>query len=127
MRLLGIDYGLKRIGLAVAEGGLPYPLEVILNQPGVVQKIKKICEKYQVEKIVLGLPDGKLKKLVEKFGQELNSDIYLPVVFQDETLTSREAIVKMVAAGKKRKLRRAREDAFAATLILQAYLTNKEN
>lgn len=142
MRLLGIDYGLKKIGLALADSDLAQPLGVVkvgggrwdvgsgkINKfvSGEINKfvsgeIRKICQKYRIEKIVIGLPEGKMARRVKKFGQGLSQLTGLLVDFQDETLTSQEAVAKMIEAGKKRKARQEKEDAVAAALILQNYL-----
>lgn len=127
VKLLGIDYGIKKIGLALAKNGLPYPFLVVKNQPGILVKLKRICQDYQVEKVILGLPEGKLVDKIFAFGQRLKEELGLPVEFQDETLTTHEAVVKMIETGKKKQARQIFKDAFAAALLLQAYLKQKEN
>lgn len=122
MKVLGIDYGLKKIGMALAEAGLAEPLSVVNNQVSVINKITKICQNYSIEKIVVGLPEGKIATKAKEFGKKLSSSTSLPVVFQDETLTSKEAIAKMIEGGRGRKRRKEREDAVAAAIILQSYL-----
>ena len=122
MRTLGIDFGLKKVGLAFAESGLAEPLLVMDYSDRLVNKIDLLVKEYSVEKIVLGLPEGKLVSRVKNFAQELASMTSLPVVFQDETLTSQDAIAKMIEAGKRKKFRREKQDVIAAALILQAYL-----
>jgi len=124
MKILAIDYGLKKIGLALTEGDLAEPLSVISHQPSVFKKISGICQKHGVEKIVIGLPEGKMVKKVKEFGQKVAKLTGLPVIFQDETLTSKEAIAKMIEAGRGRKTRREKEDAIAAAIILQTYLNS---
>jgi len=125
MNFLGIDFGLKRIGLAFSDSSLATPLIVLVNHQSVVFKISRLCRKHQIEKIVIGLPEGMLKKKVKKFGQKLALASSLPVVYQDETLTSQEAIAKMIEAGKGKEKRRKFQDAAAAAIILQSYLDTK--
>jgi len=122
MRILGIDFGLSKIGLAVMETGLARPLIVLKHSPDLIDKIFAICQENQIEKIVVGLPEGKMVKQVKSFTRQLTRQISLPIVFQDETLTTKEAIAKMIVAGKKRKVRQEKKDAFAAAVILQKYL-----
>lgn len=122
MRLLGIDYGLVKVGLALADDGFAQPLRVIANNSRLLGKIIKICQANQIEKIVVGLPEGKIAKKVRKFAQKLSQATTLPIDFQDETLTSKEAIIKMIEGGRKRKARQEKEDAIAAALILESYL-----
>lgn len=131
MRILGIDYGLRRIGLALADAGLAEPLQVI-QQPvcrangrgetAVLHKIASLCQQFRIEKVVIGLPEGKLAPRVKKFGEELARLIKVTLVYQDETLTSQDAVVKMIEAGKKKQDRQKKSDAIAAAIILQKYL-----
>ena len=117
MRILGIDWGERKIGLAISEEGLAEPLGIILIS-NIKNKILDICQRQEIEKIVIGLPEGKMARKVKKIAAELAEMTGLPVEFQDETLTSHEAIVKMRQIGKRIK----QEDAISAALILQAYL-----
>lgn len=122
MRILAVDYGLKKIGLAITEGELVEPLAVIERTDRSVQKIARICQEKEIDKIVVGLPEGKLVATIKQFAQQLAAEAEIPLVFQDERLTSQEAIVKMIEAGKRRGSRQKKEDAVAAAIILQDYL-----
>jgi putative Holliday junction resolvase len=122
MRLLGIDFGLKKIGLALAEDGLPQPLGVIKNDLHSVEKISNLCQTNQIEKIVLGFSEGKMAERIKGFAHKVEKLTSLPVEFQDESLTSKEAVAKMIEAGKRKKFRQEKEDAFAAAIILQGFL-----
>ena len=127
MNILGIDFGLKKIGLALAdtESQLAEPLETIKvkkqNKDFLIRRIKVICEKEEVTKIVLGLPESGLNNRIKEFGEELKKIIGLPIFYVEETLTSKEAIAKMIESGYKKKARREKEDQIAAALILQNY------
>ena len=116
MNLLGLDFGEKKIGIALATGPLSEPIGIVKS----LREILTICQKHEVEKIIVGVSEGKMVAKQKRFGQELAELTGLPVEFQDETLTTSEAIIKMKQAGKKIKGRQ--EDAFAAALILQDYL-----
>lgn len=120
--ILGIDYGLKKIGLALATDGWPEPIGVEENRVGVLAKISRLCFQKQVDEVVIGLPEGKLVSEVKHFAKKLQNLISLPVVFHPETLTTKHAIAKMIEAGKKKKVRQKKKDAFAAALILQSFL-----
>ena len=126
MRRLGIDFGLRKIGLAISEGKLAEPLEVIrskdLKTSKTIQKVTDICEKQTVDKIVVGLPESGIVNQVKRFGEALRRTTQLPVVYQEETLTSQDAVVKMIEGGRSKKFRRQKEDAIAAAIILQNYL-----
>lgn len=124
MNLLGIDFGLKRIGLAWgdSETGLVEPLGVINRSPKLLPRLVKICQTHKIEKIVVGLPDGKLKPIIKDFALELKEMTNLPVALQDESLTSQKALAMMIETGKSKKARQTEKDAFAAAVILQEYL-----
>lgn len=126
MRLLGIDFGLKKVGLAMVEEELPQPIGVVKNNPHLLVKISRICQDNQIEKIIIGLSEGKIASRIRGFAGKVEEVTGLPVEFQDESLTSKEAVAKMIEAGKKRKDRREKEDAFAAAIILQEYLKSRK-
>lgn len=117
MKILGIDFGLSKMGLALSEGSLSEPYGIISAQ-GWEKTLKRICEEERIEKIVVGLAGDKIGEKQSQFGQKLAKLMGLSVEFQDETLTSQEALAKMRQIGKKIK----DEDAIAAALILQSYL-----
>jgi putative Holliday junction resolvase len=108
--------------LAIAEGGLAQPFAVIINTPRVRGKIERICQEQGVEKIVIGLPESGIVGKIKDFGRKLTKITNLPVVYQEEVLTSKEAVAKMIEAGRGRKYRQIKSDAIAAALILQEYL-----
>lgn len=118
MKLLGIDFGEKNIGLAIAEGPLAAPLGTVKR----MVTIQKICQQQGIEKIVIGLSEGLMGQKTQRFGASLSQLTGLPVVYQDETLTSVEAEIMMIKSAKPRRKRRTQRDAFSACLILQNYL-----
>jgi putative Holliday junction resolvase len=122
MRILGIDFGLAKIGLALAEVGLAQPLGVIKNDSRAISKIIQLIDQEEITKIVIGVSEGKIGQKAKDYGRELKKQSGLKVVFQDETLTTKEAIAKMIEAGKRKQYRQKNEDAFAAAIILQSYL-----
>ena len=132
MRVLGIDYGTKRHGLAVSD-----PLKIFSQPAGLVErqgsdlglaKIARVIEEKEVERIVVGLPfhmDGRpgdhhdevlalVAALEERFG--------LPVETVDERLTTVQAERTLALTRMTRKKRKERVDQMAAQLILQAWL-----
>ena len=122
MKFLGIDFGLKNIGLAMSEGFLVEPLSVVKD----VKQISRICQEYKIEKIIIGLSEGEMAKKTRAFGEKLARQTSLPVEYQDETLTSEEAKELMVKIGKPKKKRQGQAHAIAASLILQAYLERRK-
>lgn len=124
MKLLGIDYGKAKVGLAVAEGGIPYPLRVIKFEgvENLLEKVVKIIKEEKIEKIILGISEGKMREETLIFANRLKDVLDIPVEFEDETLTSREAQDLSIKAGIKRIKRVRMEDAFAACVLLERYL-----
>jgi len=132
MRILGIDFGEKRIGLAVSD-----ELEILARGIATVQsrgierdleEIGRYVREYAVERIVVGYPlrlDGSRGIQCEKvdaFMERLRQAFSLPVVPWDETLSTKEAEETLRQGGVRRKKRRKMVDLTAATLILQGYL-----
>lgn len=123
MKYLGIDFGLRHVGLAIADGPLADPLgekkyttlEELLNY------LKRVCDENLIDKIVLGLPEGKLAETIKEFGTKLLELTGREVIYQDETLTSQEAKTKLLEGGSGQKKRRA-DHRVAAALILQQFL-----
>ena len=135
MRILGIDFGEKRIGLALSDplGFTAQGIPTLLNtgKKQVLQQLAKICKEYDVTEAVLGLPVNmngsfgpKAKEILELI-PEMESVLGIPVKTWDERLTSREAGRLMVAQGLSRQKQKQKSDRLAATLILQNYLESK--
>ncbi len=117
MKILGIDWGKKRIGLAVSEGSFAEPFGTVSS----FEELKEVVRQEGISQAVLGLPEGKLEKEVREFGYRIENEIGIPVVFRSEVLTSRQALQKLIEAGRSLHSRRSL-DARAAALLLQEYL-----
>ena len=139
MRTLGLDYGSKTVGVAVTDplGLTAQGVEIIRRQKEnhlrkTYQRIRELCEQYDVEKIVLGLPlnmDDTMGDRAEKtleFKKELERRLSVPVFLVDERLTTVEAIEIMDEAGIKVSEREKYVDMIAATIILQDYMNSHE-
>ncbi|OGM21302.1 hypothetical protein A2955_04595 [Candidatus Woesebacteria bacterium RIFCSPLOWO2_01_FULL_37_19] len=126
MRILGIDYGKRKMGFAVGdtETKLAEPLKVLRYRDInlLSEQIEKIVSELNIEKIVLGISEGKMAEETMRFGRKLEEKTGIPIIYQDETLTTHEAQELSIKAGIKRKKRRALEDAYSATLVLQRFL-----
>lgn len=120
MKILGVDWGEKRIGLAIAEDGLAEPLGVISS----VEELIELAKNQKVEKIVLGLPEGKHEKQVRELGRRLEKELGVEVVFRSEVLSTEAALKVAIKAGKGKKDRREL-DAIAAAILLQEYLDER--
>lgn len=122
MRYLGIDFGLRRIGLATSEGQLASPFKVaeVRSLDDATTKMIRIIEAEKIDRVVVGIPEGKLKKLVKKFMKRLQDNGVI-VVEADETLSSQKAIRHMIEENIPKKDRRI-NDAYSAAIILQNWL-----
>ena len=124
MNLLGIDFGLSTIGLSLAQGPLAEPLVTknyqSLNQ--LLNYLKRLCHQHQINQIIIGLSEGQMAIKTKAFAQQLQLVCQLPVIFQDETLSTHEARQKLIQAQAPLKKRRSQDHTIAATIILQAYL-----
>jgi putative Holliday junction resolvase len=132
MRILGIDYGSKRLGLAVCDelGLTAQALTTITrkNRERDLEKIDAVIKEYNVEKIVVGYPlrldgtEGIQCEKVNRFVDILKSKYSLPIVKWDETLSTKEAEQILIEANMSRKKRKGVVDKLAAAIILQDYL-----
>ena len=132
MRVLAIDYGDKRIGLAVSDALriTSQPLKTIPNHntDQVLQDLADIIAEYQVSLIVLGLPlnmdssEGCRADISREFKETLNDKFDVPVVLQDERLSSAEVEKILLAGDVSRADRKNQRDKLAASIILQRYL-----
>ena len=133
MRIMGLDFGDKRIGVAVSDptGLIAQGLEVLERGKSLkadLLRVRDLAEKNEVETIVIGLPrnmDGSLGPQAEKvrmFGQKLAGLLDLPVKYWDERLTTMAAEKLLIQADVSRARRRKVIDKMAASLILQGYL-----
>ena len=128
MKILGIDYGRKKIGVAIGDTTtkLAEPLQV-WSISNIKYQISKTIRDNFVEKIIIGLPNGKLDEKIKRFGGDLEKQIGVKVEFFDETLTTQDAQQLLIISGRKRKLRKEKEDAVAAAIMLQYYLEGRDN
>lgn len=124
MRFLGIDYGKKHIGLALATSIVAEPLRVlkVKSFKEAVSKVLQVMQVEQVEQVVVGLSEGKMAAETKRFGERLRKEAGLKVSYQDETLTSKDAQTLSIQAGIKRKKRKEMVHAYSAALILQEHL-----
>jgi putative Holliday junction resolvase len=127
MKLIAVDYGEARVGIAISDGKLAEPLTVIEEKRNrqLVEKIRKIVEREGVEKIIVGVSEGEMGKKQKSFGHQLSESLKLAVDFEDETLTTEDAKRLAIEADIKRSKRKSFEDAYAATLILQKWLDSR--
>ena len=135
MRIMGLDFGSKTVGVAISDALLitAQGVEIIRRKEEnklrqTLARIEELIKEYEVEKIVLGQPkhmngtEGVRVELTEEFKEKLERRTGLPVVFWDERLTTVAADKAMMEAGIRREHRKDYVDMIAATFILQGYL-----
>lgn len=122
MKYLGVDFGLKRVGLAISEGSLASVWKIVEVScfTEALEKISRIIKQEGFEKIVVGLPEGKMGKNVVGFVKALERQGFDVDTF-DETLSSKKALTTMIELGLP-KQKRQDADAYSAAQILQDYL-----
>jgi putative Holliday junction resolvase len=128
-RYLGVDFGTKRVGLAISDGlGLTArPLEVVPREAA-VDRINALIAEYDVERVIVGLPTGLEGQAgvsvagARELGAEIEADSDVTVELVDERFTSRIAESVLLESGMRRRERRATVDKVAAAIILQGYL-----
>jgi putative Holliday junction resolvase len=131
-RLLGLDHGKRRIGVAVAdsETGMAFARKAIQrrNLDHDLALVRELCTSEGVEQVVIGLPlnmdgtEGPQAARARAFGERLTA-IGLDVVFEDERLSTWEAAVRLADAGRRPSRASGELDSAAARLILQQYLS----
>ena len=136
MRILSLDYGSKRIGVAVCDelGMTAQGLATIArkNRRKDLEEIAGFIRTYSVEKIVIGYPirldgtEGIECEKINKFASMLESTFSLPVIKWDETLSTKAAEEILIRANIARKRRKNIVDKLAASLILQGYLDARQ-
>ena len=135
MRILGLDYGTKTVGVAISDALMitAQPVETITRKSAnklrqTLARIESIIEEYEVERIVLGYPKnmnntiGERAEATEEFQEALERRTGLEVVLWDERLTTTVSERVLIAGGVRRENRKAVVDQMAAVLILQSYL-----
>jgi putative holliday junction resolvase len=134
-RILGVDYGERRIGLALSDptAMIASPLPTLARRKGKrppIAPLTRLIEEHEVEEVVVGLPltlegdDSDWTREVREFADALQQRSGRPVSLQDERMTSvrAERAVRSLGMNRARREQKERIDAAAAVLILQAYL-----
>lgn len=137
MRIMGLDFGERTIGVAVSD-------ELLWTAQGIktirrsstakdIEELKEIIREYSVTTIVLGYPKnmngtiGPRAEMTEKFAQKLQDAFALPVVFWDERLSTVAAQRTLLEGDVSRSKRKKVVDKMAAVFILQGYLDRRTN
>ena len=131
-RILAVDYGEKRIGLAVSDelGITASPLMTLARRSDdeTVRQIAQLASKLRVTQIVVGLPrrtdaqEGEMERKVKAFAEKLRQAVSGPVVLFDERFTTRIAEQVLLEADLSRRKRKQVRDRLAAVILLQSFL-----
>ena len=140
MRIMGLDFGSKTVGVAISDSLLvtAQGIEIIRRKEEnklrrTLARIEELIVEYDISEIVLGLPknmngtEGIRAELTNEFKEKLERRTGLPVTLWDERLTTVAADKTMMESGVRRENRRDYVDMIAAVLILQGYLDRKKN
>ena len=140
MRIMGLDFGSKTVGVAVSDSLLvtAQGIEIIRRKEEnklrrTLARIEELIVEYDISEIVLGLPknmngtEGIRAELTNEFKEKLERRTGLPVTLWDERLTTVAADKTMMESGVRRENRKDYVDMIAAVLILQGYLDRKKN
>ena len=135
MRVLAIDHGTKRMGIALSDetATIAQPLEFIPAEPfnDFLTRLKELIREKQVEQILIGMPRnmdgsyGPAALKVQEFVAVLKETIAIPIKTWDERLTSAQANRMLIQAEVRRDKRKQRVDAAAAAILLQSYLDSR--
>ncbi len=131
-RILAVDYGEKRIGLAVSDelGITASPLMTLVRRSDeeTVRHIAQLASKLRVAQIVVGLPrrtdaqEGEMERRVKAFAEKLRQAVRVPVVLFDERFTTRIAEQVLLEADLSRRKRKQVRDRLSAVILLQSFL-----
>ncbi len=127
-RILGIDYGRKRIGLAISDELqiLSSPFSVLLNNSSLINELKKICDDNRVGKIIIGYPYSEkyeeASREVLAFSEKIKSNLGLEIDFQNEEYSTVYSLSLLKSMGINEKKIKASLDKFAAQKILEDYI-----
>ena len=131
-RIAAIDFGMKRIGIAISDETkqIAFPLTTVAGGKKGIQNVIAALpfQKKEIELIIIGLPlllsgkKGDMALIVEKFGADLEAAIKIPILFLDERLSSKHAEKGMRELCLNRRKRTEKLDEISAAFLLQSYL-----
>lgn len=136
MNILGIDYGLKRVGFAVGEqitnSCSTYFSKKFKNRKELVEKIKNLISEWDISTIVIGLPlnmdnsESEMSLEIRNFSKKLEKDINIKINFVDEKLTTYEAKQILKDLNKNKQYIEKNNHGLAAKLILDSFMRDKK-
>ena len=137
MKIIALDIGTVRIGVATSDImeiiASAYEVYRRKNLNADVSHIAELVKSLGAGEVVIGLPlkmdgsEGQSVEMAKQFGAELEKQISVPIVYQDERLSTVSAERILIESGVRREKRKDKIDSIAATIILQTYLDKKSN
>lgn len=134
--VLALDYGRKRIGVALSDPGesfvFPRPTLHRKDAATDLEALRRLCEEEEVETLVVGLPlnddgtEGEMAREVRRYGGEIGQALGRPVIFVDERYSSQEADERLRERYRDPRKRKALRDQGAAAIILRTYLDDPD-
>lgn len=130
-KLLGIDYGTRRIGVATNFASLVEPLEVVANQldemhpvlsAAALARLRVLCQELHIEALVVGMSEAKMAEQINAFVEVLRQELALPIHLMDETLSSQAVAARLREAGARLVKRQGPIDHYSAAVILEEFL-----
>ncbi len=124
-KILGIDYGTKKIGTAIFHNSVDdvIPLGVVTNFKSPIIVVEQLIREYNCIAVVIGITrDSHIEKSVLKLQKAIQTNLKIPVILEDETLTTYAANEILKDMGIKREVRGKVDDAIAADLILENFI-----
>lgn len=132
-RILGIDPGERRIGVAVSDpsGTIASPHSFVDVATDIIASIRRLCEEYDIDTIVVGLPlrldggEGPAARRSRELGEKLTDGLDVPIEFWDERFTTVTAESALLEGNVSRTKRKGKRDQIAAAVMLQGYLDRR--
>lgn len=121
-RRLGIDFGTKRIGVALQYGTLAEPLIVLPNDATIWDTLRELCDQYEVTELIVGVSEKEMAELSTEFARDLSAVVSIPFQLVDETLSSEEVKKKLHESRPNKAKYTGPIDHYAAAVILQKAL-----
>ena len=136
LKTLALDYGTRRIGVAVNYGTLVEPLEVVGNKagaealqgvvtPGALARIKTLCKEHGAQQLVIGVSENQMAEITQRFIELVKAECQLPVLPWDETLSSVVVKSRLKEARMSQRQPHAAIDHYAAATILEDWLESQ--
>lgn len=122
MNCLAIDYGLKRIGLAVSVQGIIFPLSVVPNDKNFINVLNQEIKTHKIGQIYVGVSEGEVADITKKFVLELRPMVQLPIETVEEAVSTIEAEQIYISNKRKKKDYKKQIDSIAAAVILRRAL-----